>query len=81
MREVRLRAEFASADDRRGVEQGDLIGIILPIDIVKKNAIVTIDFVLQLEREQALSSQGDIVRTSFVRLRPGSHWVAIAGAD
>lgn len=80
MREVRLRAEFASADDHRGVEQGDLIGIILPIDIVKKNAIVTIDFVLQLEREQA-SSQGGIVRASFVRLRPGSHWMAIAGAD
>ena len=47
-----------------------LIGIILLIGIVKKNAIMMIDFALQLEREQGLPSQESIVRAARLRFRP-----------
>jgi len=47
-----------------------LIGILLLIGIVKKNAIMMIDFALQAEREQALPAQQAIVQACLLRFRP-----------
>jgi multidrug efflux pump len=47
-----------------------LIGIILLIGIVKKNAIMMIDFALQLEREQKMSTKDAIFRACLLRFRP-----------
>jgi multidrug efflux pump len=47
-----------------------LIGVILLIGIVKKNAIMMIDFALQLEREHKLQPHEAIHRASLLRLRP-----------
>ncbi|HBO2804394.1 TPA: efflux RND transporter permease subunit, partial [Pseudomonas aeruginosa] len=47
-----------------------LIGVILLIGIVKKNAILMIDFALQVERAEGLSPQEAILRASLVRFRP-----------
>ncbi len=47
-----------------------LIGVILLIGIVKKNAIMMIDFALQIERERNLSSREAIYEACLLRLRP-----------
>jgi multidrug efflux pump len=47
-----------------------LIGIILLIGIVKKNAIMMIDFALQAEREQGLTSRAAIYQAALLRFRP-----------
>ena len=47
-----------------------LIGIILLMGIVKKNAIMMIDFALVAEREQGLSPQEAIIRACLLRFRP-----------
>jgi multidrug efflux pump subunit AcrB len=47
-----------------------LIGIILLIGIVKKNAILMIDFALQAEREQGLDPVEAIYQSSLLRFRP-----------
>ena len=47
-----------------------LIGIILLIGIVKKNAIMMIDFALHAERYQGLSAEAAIFRASVLRFRP-----------
>ena len=47
-----------------------LIGVILLIGIVKKNAIMMIDFALVAEREGGLSSRDAIYRASLLRFRP-----------
>ncbi len=47
-----------------------LIGIILLMGIVKKNAIMMIDFALEAEREQGLSPRDSIVQASLLRFRP-----------
>ena len=47
-----------------------LIGIILLIGIVKKNAIMMIDFALQIERERDCSSREAIYEACLLRLRP-----------
>jgi multidrug efflux pump len=47
-----------------------LIGIILLIGIVKKNAILMIDFALETERKQGLSSKNAIYRACLMRFRP-----------
>jgi hydrophobe/amphiphile efflux-1 (HAE1) family protein len=47
-----------------------LIGIILLIGIVKKNAIMMIDFALQAEREQGLKPIDAIYQASLLRFRP-----------
>ncbi len=47
-----------------------LIGIILLMGIVKKNAIMMIDFALVAEREQGLSPQEAIMRAALLRFRP-----------
>jgi multidrug efflux pump subunit AcrB len=47
-----------------------LIGVILLIGIVKKNAIMMIDFALEAERDQGLSSREAIYQASILRFRP-----------
>ena len=47
-----------------------LIGIILLIGIVKKNAILMIDFALETERKQGVSSKQAIYRACLLRFRP-----------
>jgi multidrug efflux pump len=47
-----------------------LIGIILLIGIVKKNAIMMIDFALDAEREQGLSPEESIYQACLLRFRP-----------
>ena len=47
-----------------------LIGIILLIGIVKKNAIMMIDFALEAEREQGLSPRESIYQACLLRFRP-----------
>jgi multidrug efflux pump len=47
-----------------------LIGIILLIGIVKKNAILMIDFAVQAEREEELSPVDAIYKACLLRFRP-----------
>ena len=47
-----------------------IIGIVLLIGIVKKNAIMMIDFALQAEREEGLSPIEAIRRAALLRFRP-----------
>ncbi|MGH2877959.1 MAG: efflux RND transporter permease subunit, partial [Solirubrobacteraceae bacterium] len=47
-----------------------IIGIILLIGIVKKNAIMMIDFALQAEREQGMSTYDAIFTACLLRFRP-----------
>ncbi len=59
-----------------------LIGIILLIGIVKKNAILMIDFALQLERGENLPPEEAIFRAASLRFRPilMTSFAAILGA-
>jgi multidrug efflux pump len=59
-----------------------LIGIILLIGIVKKNAILMIDFALQLERGENLSPEDAIFKAAILRFRPimMTTFAAILGA-
>jgi multidrug efflux pump len=57
------------------IDGGDLgvvgiIGIVLLIGIVKKNAIMMIDFALEAEREQGKSPREAIYQASLLRFRP-----------
>lgn len=47
-----------------------MIGIILLIGIVKKNAILMIDFALQAERQHGLSQKNAIYQACLLRFRP-----------
>jgi multidrug efflux pump len=47
-----------------------IIGIILLIGIVKKNAIMMVDFAIEAEREQKLSPADAIYQACIVRFRP-----------
>jgi multidrug efflux pump len=47
-----------------------IIGIILLIGIVKKNAIMMIDFAIDAEREQGLAAREAIHQAALLRLRP-----------
>jgi multidrug efflux pump len=47
-----------------------LIGIILLIGIVKKNAIMMIDFALEAERKEGMSSRDAIFKACLLRFRP-----------
>ena len=47
-----------------------LIGVILLIGIVKKNAIMMIDFAIEAERDQGLSSRDAIYQACLLRFRP-----------
>ncbi len=59
-----------------------LIGVILLIGIVKKNAILMIDFALDAEREQGLSARDAIRQAALTRFRPimMTTFAAILGA-
>jgi len=59
-----------------------LIGILLLIGIVKKNAIMMIDFALVAEREQGLSAHDAIYNACLLRFRPimMTTFAAILGA-
>ena len=46
------------------------IGIILLIGIVKKNAILMIDFAIEVERREGLSPEESIFRAALLRFRP-----------
>jgi len=47
-----------------------LIGLVLLIGIVKKNAIMMIDFALDAEREQGMAPRDAIYQASLLRFRP-----------
>jgi multidrug efflux pump len=47
-----------------------LIGVILLIGIVKKNAIMMIDFALEARREQGLNAHDAIFQACILRFRP-----------
>jgi multidrug efflux pump len=47
-----------------------LIGVILLIGIVKKNAIMMVDFALDVQRQQGLSAHEAIHQAGVLRLRP-----------
>jgi multidrug efflux pump len=47
-----------------------LIGIVLLMGIVKKNAIMMIDFALEAERTEGLSPRESIVKAAMLRFRP-----------
>ena len=47
-----------------------VIGIVLLMGIVKKNAIMMIDFALEAERRQGLSPEDSIVQAALLRFRP-----------
>ncbi|MDR3372382.1 MAG: efflux RND transporter permease subunit [Ancalomicrobiaceae bacterium] len=47
-----------------------LIGIVLLMGIVKKNAIMMIDFALEAERHEGLDPESAIVRAAILRFRP-----------
>ena len=47
-----------------------LIGIVLLMGIVKKNAIIMIDFALEAERKDRLSPRDAILKASMLRFRP-----------
>jgi len=47
-----------------------VIGIILLIGIVKKNAIMMVDFALDAERNEGLSPEESIYQACLVRFRP-----------
>jgi multidrug efflux pump len=59
-----------------------LIGVILLIGIVKKNAILMIDFALQLERGEGLAPEEAIFKAAVLRFRPimMTTFAAILGA-
>jgi multidrug efflux pump len=59
-----------------------LIGVILLIGIVKKNAILMIDFALQLERGENLAPEDAIFKAAVLRFRPimMTTFAAILGA-
>ena len=58
------------------------IGIILLVGIVKKNAIMMIDFALQAEREEGKNTKDSIFEASLLRFRPilMTTFAAILGA-
>jgi multidrug efflux pump subunit AcrB len=47
-----------------------LIGIILLIGIVKKNAIMMIDFAIEAERDEGLTPDAAITKACLLRFRP-----------
>jgi multidrug efflux pump len=47
-----------------------LIGIVLLMGIVKKNAILMIDFALEAERHQGMSPEESILQAALLRFRP-----------
>ena len=54
----------------RGLDVVGLIGIVLLMGIVKKNAIMMIDFAIEAERAHQLPPREAILRASLIRFRP-----------
>jgi len=54
----------------RDLDMIAIIGIILLIGIVKKNAIMMIDFALDAERERGIAPRAAIFEASLLRFRP-----------
>lgn len=46
------------------------VGVIMLVGIVKKNAIMMIDFALELQRQQAVSAEEAILQACLIRFRP-----------
>jgi multidrug efflux pump len=61
-----LGLEFAGA----GLDVIGVIGIVLLIGIVKKNAIMMIDFALDAQRNEGLDARAAIYQACLLRLRP-----------
>jgi multidrug efflux pump len=61
-----LALEFAGA----GLDIVGVIGIVLLIGIVKKNAIMMIDFALEAQRQEGKSPRDAIFQACLLRLRP-----------
>jgi multidrug efflux pump len=61
-----LSLEFAGA----GLDIIGVIGIVLLIGIVKKNAIMMIDFALDAQRHEGLDARAAIYQACLLRLRP-----------
>src|SRR5262249_55601495 len=61
-----LAIKFANTD----LNMIAVIGIILLIGIVKKNAILMIDFAVQVEREEKVSPLDAIYKACLLRFRP-----------
>jgi multidrug efflux pump len=55
---------------RQDLDLISLIGIVLLIGIVKKNAIMMVDFALAAEREEAMSPMEAIRQACILRFRP-----------
>jgi hydrophobe/amphiphile efflux-1 (HAE1) family protein len=55
---------------RMGITIIAVIGIILLIGIVKKNAIMMIDFAIEVEREEGLAPRDAIYKACLLRFRP-----------
>jgi multidrug efflux pump len=47
-----------------------LIGVFLPLGIVKKNAILIIDFAFHAQRDRGLTAEEAVREASLLRLRP-----------
>lgn len=47
-----------------------MIGVILLIGIVKKNGIMLVDFAIQAEKEEGLTSEQAITKAAHLRFRP-----------
>ena len=62
-----LLALFVTGNDLSMIA---IIGIILLIGIVKKNAIMMIDFALEAERHQGMSAEQAIYQAAMLRFRP-----------
>jgi multidrug efflux pump len=56
--------------DGKDLDVIGIIGIVLLIGIVKKNAIMIVDFALEAEREQGKSPEEAIFEASLLRFRP-----------
>jgi len=65
-----LGAMLALLLTRTELDVMSIIGIILLIGIVKKNAIMMIDFALQAEREQGMNTHDSIFEACMLRFRP-----------
>ena len=64
------RAHSGPAGNRTDLSIIAIVGIILLIGIVKKNAIMMIDFALAAERNEGKSSYDSIVEACLLRFRP-----------
>jgi multidrug efflux pump len=65
-----IGALLALMIDGKDLDVIGIIGIVLLIGIVKKNAIMIVDFALDAEREQGKSPEEAIFEASLLRFRP-----------